>query len=104
MTILVTMTDSASISELKSRLSAYLDRVRDGAQVVVTDRGRPVAVLSAPAGALHDEGRTLALVRAGTLRPPTRSLPAQLSASPRRLADPAGRSLAALLEERHEER
>ncbi|MFI5312233.1 MAG: type II toxin-antitoxin system Phd/YefM family antitoxin, partial [Gemmatimonadales bacterium] len=31
---------TASISELKARLSAFLDIVREGDEVLVTDRGR----------------------------------------------------------------
>ncbi|HEY3671618.1 MAG TPA: type II toxin-antitoxin system prevent-host-death family antitoxin [Acidimicrobiia bacterium] len=31
------------IRELKNHLSRYLDRVRDGEEVVVTDRGRAIA-------------------------------------------------------------
>jgi len=33
--------------ELKNGLSRYLDRVQAGEEVIVTDRGRPVARLSA---------------------------------------------------------
>jgi prevent-host-death family protein len=93
---------NASISELKSRLSAYLDRVREGEQVVVTDRGRPIAVLSAPTGSLQQTGRTADLVRAGGMRPPLAPLPTTLTSTPKRIADPTGRSLAALLAERRE--
>ncbi len=42
------------LRELKTRLSEYVDRVRAGAEVTITDRGRPVAVIraaGAPAGA-----------------------------------------------------
>ena len=35
------------IRELKNSLSKYIDRVRAGGEVIVTDRGRPVARLSA---------------------------------------------------------
>ncbi len=38
------------IRELKNRLSEYVDRAREGAEVTVTDRGRPVAVLRAASG------------------------------------------------------
>lgn len=31
------------IAELKARLSEYLARVQDGEEIVVADRGRPVA-------------------------------------------------------------
>jgi prevent-host-death family protein len=37
------------IRELKNRLSMYLDRVRRGEIIVVTDRGRPVARIIAAA-------------------------------------------------------
>ncbi len=33
------------IRELKNRLSDYLDRVQAGEQLVVTERGRPIAVV-----------------------------------------------------------
>lgn len=35
----------ASIRDMKNRLSQYLRRVRAGREVVITDRGRPVARL-----------------------------------------------------------
>jgi antitoxin (DNA-binding transcriptional repressor) of toxin-antitoxin stability system len=94
--------NSASISELKSHLSAYLDRVREGEQVVVTDRGRPIAVLSAPTGSLQQAGRTADLIRSGGMRPPLEPLPTSLASIPKRVVDPAGRSLATLLAERRE--
>lgn len=37
----------AGVREVRDHLSEYLRRVREGEQVVITDRGRPVAVLSA---------------------------------------------------------
>jgi prevent-host-death family protein len=36
---------SAGIKELKAKLSSYVDRVRDGEQVVITEHGEEVAVL-----------------------------------------------------------
>lgn len=36
---------TVGIRDLKARLSEYLDRVRGGEEIVVTDRGRPVARL-----------------------------------------------------------
>lgn len=36
-----------AVSDLKARLSAWIRRVGRGEQIVVTDRGRPVARLSA---------------------------------------------------------
>lgn len=40
---------AVGIRELKNRLSQYLKRVRSGERVVVTERGRPVAIISPPA-------------------------------------------------------
>jgi prevent-host-death family protein len=34
-----------AVSELRAHLSDYLDRVREGAEVVITDRGMPIARL-----------------------------------------------------------
>lgn len=56
--------------ELKNHLSRYLDRVRDGEEVIVTDRGRPVARLSAID---HATDRLAGLVAAGVVRPATRT-------------------------------
>ena len=36
------------IRDLKNRLSEFLRRVADGERITVTDRGRPVAVISPP--------------------------------------------------------
>jgi prevent-host-death family protein len=36
---------TVGVKELKNRLSHYLDRTKQGEEVVITDRGRPVAVL-----------------------------------------------------------
>ena len=40
-----TTRSEVGIRELKNGLSGYIDRVRDGEEVIVTDRGRPVARL-----------------------------------------------------------
>jgi len=87
-----------SISELKAKLSQFLDLVRQGEEVIVTDRGRPVARIGPLRGTTGDDARLQMLVRTGRVRPPVgvRVDPVRLE----RPADPAGRSLAALLEER----
>ena len=36
---------TAAVSELKARLSEYLNQVKAGMEVLITDRGRPVARL-----------------------------------------------------------
>ena len=56
------------IRELNTSLRDYIDRVRNGEELIVTDRGRPVARLSA-IDASHD--RLAELVAAGVVRPPS---------------------------------
>ncbi len=91
---------SVSISELKARLSQYIDAVRSGHEVIVTDRGTPVARLSGIAGARGADARLKDLVRTGRIRPPLRHGRVNFD----RLdlpTDPESRGLQALLEERH---
>ena len=52
------MIKTASISELKAKLSAFLDIVRQGNEVLVTDRGRLIARLApVKGGRLEEIGR-----------------------------------------------
>jgi prevent-host-death family protein len=51
------------VRDLKNNLSRYLDRVREGEDVIVTEHGRPVARLSAL-------DHLAALIAAGVVRPP----------------------------------
>lgn len=62
---------SASVSDLKARLSHYLRVVRRGGEVQILDRGVPVAMLSGVvrAGSGKDEERLQRLIRAGIVRP-----------------------------------
>lgn len=92
---------TTSISDLKARLSAYLDIVRQGDEVLVTDRGRVIARLSPVTGELMEDSRREVLLRSGRLTPPTSALPKDFwkKTHPR---DAKGRSLAALLAERSE--
>ena len=39
---------TVSVRDLRNRLSEILQRVADGERIMVTDRGRPVAVMSPP--------------------------------------------------------
>lgn len=92
----------ASIAQLKARLSHYLRLVRRGEWITVTHRGRPVATLG-PVGAETGDARVRRLVEAGIARAPGDRLPADFWER-ERPADPEGRSLAGLLEERAEAR
>jgi prevent-host-death family protein len=91
---------TAGIAELKSRLSAYLARVRAGEEVVVTDRGRPIARLvpvRAPGSEMESELRDLA--RAGVVRIGSGAIPPEFW-SRERPGDPDNSVRAALLDER----
>ena len=60
--------DEVGIRELKQNASAVVARVRKGATITVTDRGRPAAMLSPIPGSRVEE-----LTASGRLRPATRS-------------------------------
>ena len=94
----------ASVSELKASLSAYLVGVKRGEEVLVTERGRPIARL-VPAGAGTEDvaDRRARLARAGVLRPASAKFPPKLL-EPSPVKDPEGKVLKALLEERREGR
>ncbi len=40
---------TVGIAKLKNNLSYYIDKIRKGAEILVTDHGKPVAKLSPPA-------------------------------------------------------
>lgn len=65
-----TSTVEVGIRDLKNGLSYYVSRVRHGEQVIVTDRGRPVARLSAID---LSTDRLADLIAAGVVRPPRRT-------------------------------
>jgi prevent-host-death family protein len=94
----------AGVAELKARLSRYLDRVKAGEEVLVTDHGRPVARIVPVAGRVREGSRRERLVREGALLPGRGKVRASLlrpPAGPGRL----GRGvLQALIEERREGR
>jgi prevent-host-death family protein len=46
---------TVGIRELKNRLSHFLRRVTDGERLTVTDRGRPIAIITPPDRTADDE-------------------------------------------------
>ncbi len=90
----------AKVSELKASLSKYLARVKAGEEVVVTERGIPVAKLvPIPPAEGAEEERLARLERAGLIKRGTGKLPKDFWDWPRP-KDPEGLALKALLEER----
>ena len=74
------------IRELKQQLSRYLDEVEAGAEVLVTDRGRPKARLVP----VSDNGLLARGIDEGWIRGPVRAAPVGISArqtATRRTAD-----------------
>jgi prevent-host-death family protein len=60
---------TAKISELKAKLSAHIQYVKNGEEVLIFDRNKPVARL-VPAGPVEDyDERTLRLIAKGILTP-----------------------------------
>ena len=91
----------AAVSELKASLSEYLAKVKRGEEVIVTDRGHPVAKIvpiSVSDGPMDRER----LIREGIIEPGrTGKIPADFLKGPK-IEDPQGLVLKALLEEREE--
>ena len=95
---------TASISETKAKLSALLDRVRNGESITITDRGVPVAQL-VPLVEMDDadwEAHVRRLERDGLITRPRKKLePGWLRSRP--LPEARKSVLEALLEERRED-
>ncbi len=101
MAILAPM-ETATISEIKNRLSAYLKMVRAGRTVLILDRNQPVARLERVEGTTRSDDRFARLERTGQLRRPVARIPLEAL---RETPPEAQRSvLEALLEERREGR
>jgi len=95
----------SSLSETKNRLSALIDEVREGATILVLDRGLPVARIEPVVGGTPGApGRLERLERKGLMR---RALEPEGSAMPLRRpikAKGGASALAALLAEREDGR
>jgi prevent-host-death family protein len=91
------------VARLKAELSRYLAIARQGQEVVVTERGRPIVKLVALGGDDHADSRVKRLIRAGVVIPGRGRVRASLRKPPRgpRVGDSV---LTSLLEEREESR
>lgn len=60
---------SAAISKLKATLSEYIAFVKGGEEVLVTERGKPVARIVPVRGLSGDDAKRIDLARRGIIRP-----------------------------------
>jgi prevent-host-death family protein len=91
------------VARLKAELSRYLDAAKQGQEVLITERGRPVARLVALRGRQKSESRRQRLARAGLLVLGSGRLRPALRRTPK--GPPLGATvLRALLDERSEAR
>lgn len=94
----------AAVSQLKASLSGYLASVKAGDEVLVVERGKPVARIVPVMPAGDEEGlRLQALERHGVLRRGTDQLPKGFWDAPRPL-DRKGLARRTLLSDRREGR
>jgi prevent-host-death family protein len=79
---------TAGVAELKAKLSAHLALVKRGEEVLVTERGRPIArIVPVEPAETDDEARVQrlaakGLIRMGRKRGPKRPLPAPIYGIP----------------------
>jgi prevent-host-death family protein len=90
----------ATITELKNGLSAFIDKVRAGDSILVTDRGEPVAVIEPVAGRVDWDARLARLERAGLARRGTGKPPVDLLRTPGPKLRDGASLVGAVLEER----
>lgn len=96
---------TAAVSELKARLSEFLTQVKAGNEVLITDRGKPVARL-VPVTSSDVKGRKQSLIsmeKQGLIKLGTSKLPKGFWRM-KRGEDRGGLVRKALLEEREEGR
>ena len=63
------MKQTANVAQLKAKLSEYLRTVKSGTEIVITERGVPVARLAPLEADERRATRRARLIRAGVLRP-----------------------------------
>lgn len=97
---------TASVTEVKNNLSKFLELVRSGEAVLITDRGVPIARIESVRSDQNEsaeQARLSRLERAGFLRR-GRPLSRKLLSEPPATVKRGASGLAALLEERREGR
>jgi len=98
------MMKTTSVSQLKATLSEQLSRVKAGEEVIVTERGKPIAkIVPLDVGKLGLSAHVSELARSGLIRLGVGKIPKDVWNLPRPI-DKRGRGLKALLDERGEGR
>jgi prevent-host-death family protein len=92
---------TATVSKLKASLSEYLRRVKAGEEVLVTERGRPIAKLTPALGSDTLTERLVEMERQGLIKRGSGKLPKGFWDLPRP-KDPKGSVVKAVLREREE--
>ena len=91
---------TATVTDAKNHLSSLIDQVRAGESITILDRGTPVARLEPVVSDEGQDGRVRRLVRAGIVRPATRTGLVEILAGLPPAPRPAKSVVDALLEER----
>ena len=90
---------TAAVSEIKARLSEYLNQVKAGMEILITDRGKPVARLVPLSRSKGLKESLVQMEKQGLIRVGSGKLPKNFWRI-HRPDDPNGMVLKALLEER----
>lgn len=93
---------TAAINELKAKLSDFLTFVKAGNEVLVTDRGIPVACIVPLSKSKSKRGALIKMEKQGLVKLGSGKLPKNFWKIPRPV-DPKGMVLKALLDEREED-
>jgi prevent-host-death family protein len=93
---------TAAIAKLKAGLSGYLESVKAGEQIVVTDRGRPVALIVPIDPNISEDQRRAELVAKGLVRPGSGPIPADLIHGATVPGLTADRALQSIMEDRED--
>lgn len=94
---------TATVSKLKASLSEYLRQVKAGEEVLVTERGRPIAKLTPAVGSSALSQHLAEMEKQGLVKIGTGRLPKSFWDLPRP-KDPKGLVVKSLLREREEGR
>jgi prevent-host-death family protein len=94
---------TTTVTKLKASLSEYLRQVKAGEEVLVTERGRPIAKLAPTVNPQTFPEELVEMEKQGVIRLGGEKLPKDFWKMPRP-KDPKGLVLKALLQEREEGR